>query len=212
MREPTNEPDWLIWSRELQAIAQIGLTFCRDPYDRERYEQIGALAVRMLARNTDAPAERIATLFAGETGYATPKVDVRGAVFNDAGRILMVREVSDGRWTLPGGWADVTGSPAANVMKEVCEESGYDVRVAKLAAVWDRTAQGHDAGIFACVKMFFVCEPIGGEATISHETSEIAWFARDAVPDDLSTPRALRRQIDRMFDHHADRSLPTDFE
>ena len=207
------EPDWLAWARELQAIGQIGLTFSRDPYDRERYEQIGALAVRMLAANTDAPAERIAALFAGEHGYATPKVDVRGAVFDEADRVLMVREASDGdRWTLPGGWADVTGTPAENVVKEVREESGYRVRAIKLAACWDRTRQGHDNGVFACAKLFFLCALEGGAAATSHETSGIGWFARDELPADLSTGRVLCRQVLRMFDHHADSALPTDFD
>ena len=207
------DPDWLLWAREDQAVAQTGLTFCRDPYDRERYEQLSGLAARMFAARSDAEPERIAALFSGESGYATPKVDVRGAVFDSEGRILMVREASDnGRWTLPGGWADVTGTPAENVVKEVREESGYLVRATKLAACWDRTRQGHASGVFACAKLFFVCELAGGAAATSLETSEVVWFARDDVPDDLSTARTLRRQILRMFDHHADPRLPTDFD
>jgi 8-oxo-dGTP pyrophosphatase MutT (NUDIX family) len=138
------EPDWLEWARELQAIAQTGITFCRDPYDRERYEAIRQLAARMFAARTDAPLERIEALFAGETGYATPKVDVRAAVFDDNDCVLMVRETSDGgRWTLPGGWADVNRTAAQNVVKEALEESGFDVEPLKLGAVWDRTKQGH---------------------------------------------------------------------
>ena len=207
------DPDWLLWAREVQAIAQTGLTFCRDPYDRERYEQLGGLAARMFAARSGAEPDRIATLFANERGYATPKVDVRGAVFDPAGRLLMVREVSDGgRWTLPGGWADVMATPAENVVKEVREESGYQVRVVKLAACWDRTRQGHASGVFACTKLFFVCEPTGGAAATSLETSEVAWFARDDVPQDLSEARTLHRQILRMFDHHAHPRLPTDFD
>jgi hypothetical protein len=132
----TTEPDWLEWARELQAIAQTGLTFCRDPYDREWYEAIRQLAARMFAARTDAPVERIEALFAGETGYATPKVDVRAAIFDDDDRVLMVRETSDsGRWTLPGGWADVNRTAAENVVKEALEESGFDVEPLKLAAV-----------------------------------------------------------------------------
>ena len=105
---PMKDPDWLVWARELQAIAQTGLMFCRDPYDRERYEAIRQLAARIFAARTDAPGERIEALFAGETGYPTPKVDVRAAVFDHDERILMVRETSDGgRWTLRGGWAGV---------------------------------------------------------------------------------------------------------
>jgi ADP-ribose pyrophosphatase YjhB (NUDIX family) len=165
------EPDLLEWARELQAIAQTGLTFCRDPYDRERYEAIRQLAARMFAARTDAPLERIEALFAGETGYATPKVDVRAAVFDDDDRVLMVREASDGgRWTLPGGWADVNRTAAQNVVKEALEESGFHVEPLKLAAVWDRTKQGHAPHVFSCYKFFFVCALIGGRAATRHET------------------------------------------
>jgi ADP-ribose pyrophosphatase YjhB (NUDIX family) len=208
-----DEPDWLIWARELQAIAQTGLAFSRDPYDRERYEALRALAAKMFAARTDAPAERIAALFAGESGYATPKIDVRAAVFDRAERLLMVRETSDGgRWTLPGGWADVNRTAAENAVKEALEESGYAVRVLKLAALWDRTRQRHPAGLFSCAKVFFVCEPIGGAATTSHETSEVGWFAEADLPQDLSLARVLPRQLARMFAHWRDPALPTDFE
>jgi len=113
-----SDSDWLIWARELQAIAQTGLTFSRDPYDRERYEAVRGLAARMFAAGTDAPAERIAALFVGETGYATPKIDVRAGVFDHDERILLVRESADGgRWTLPRGWADVNLTAAENAAK-----------------------------------------------------------------------------------------------
>ena len=208
-----DEPDWLTWARELQAIAQTGLTFSRDPYDRERYEALRALAAKMLAARTDAPVDRIARLFAGESGYATPKIDVRAAVFDARERLLMVRETSDGgRWTLPGGWADVNRTAAENAVKEALEESGYTVRVLKLAALWDRTRQRHPAGLFSCAKVFFVCEPTGGAATTSHETSEVGWFAEADLPQDLSLARVSPQQISRMFAHRRDSALPTDFD
>jgi ADP-ribose pyrophosphatase YjhB (NUDIX family) len=207
------EPPWLTWTRELQAIAQTGLAFTRDPYDRERYEMLRSLASRMMAEHTSAPAERIETLFAAESGYATPKTDVRGAAFDEQGRVLMVREVADGgRWTLPGGWADVNLTVAENVVKEMREESGFEVRVRKLAAVWDRTRQGHPAGVFSCCKQFFICDIIGGEARPSLETSEVGWFAEDALPEDLSLGRVLPAQLRRMFAHARDPGLPTEFE
>jgi ADP-ribose pyrophosphatase YjhB (NUDIX family) len=207
------EPDWLIWTRELQAIAQSGLAFSRDPYDRERYEMLRALASRIMALHTTAPVELIETLFAGESGYATPKVDVRGAAFDERGRLLMVREVVDGgRWTLPGGWADVNLTAAENVIKEMREESGFDVRVRKLAAVWDRTRQGHPAIAFSCCKLFFVCDIIGGTAATSLETSEIGWFGEAELPEDLSLGRVLPGQIRRMFAHARDATLPTEFD
>ena len=207
------EPDWLTWTRSLQAIAQTGLAFTRDPYDRERYEQLRALASEMMAARTDVPAERIEALFAREAGYATPKVDVRAAAFDGSGRVLMVRETADaGRWTLPGGWADVNLTPAENAVKEVREEAGFEVRVRKLAAVWDRTRQGHLPGVFSCCKMFFICDVVGGAAATGLETSEIGWFAEGDLPEDLSLGRVLPGQLRRMFAHGRDPSLLTDYE
>lgn len=207
------DPDWLEWARELQAIAQTGLTFCRDPYDRERYEAIRQLAARMFAARADAPIERIEALFAGEKGYPTPKVDVRVAVFDHEDRILMVRETSDdGRWTLPGGWADVNQTAAQNAAKEALEESGFEVEPLKLAALWDRTKQGHAPHVFSCYKLFFVCALIGGQAATSYETSEVGWFHEADIPADLSLERTLPQQIRRMFAHRRDPSLATDFE
>ena len=207
------EPDWLTWTRELQAIAQTGLAFTRNPYDRERYERLRALASGIMAAHTGTPAERIEALFAGEQGYATPKVDVRGAAFDGDGRLLMVREVADnGRWTLPGGWADVNLSPAENVVKEVREESGYAVRVRKLAAAWDRTRQGHADGVFSCCKLFFICDVVGGAAATGPETSEVRWFAEDGLPGDLSSGRVLPGQLRRMFEHARNPALPAEFD
>lgn len=209
----TDEPNWLTWTRELQAIAQTGLAFTRDPYDRERYDRLRALASQIMAAHTAAPVERIEALFAKETGYATPKVDVRGAVFDERGRLLLVRELADGgRWTLPGGWADVNLTAAENVVKEVREESGFEARVRKLAAVWDRTRQGHPNGAFSCYKFFYVCEVVGGAASSGLETSDAAWFPEGELPEALSLSRVLPRQLRRMFAHARDHSLPTEFD
>jgi len=208
-----DEPRWLQWSRQLQSIAQAGLTFSTDPYDRERYEMLRELAAEMLAAQIDAPVARIAQLLRNEDGYATPKIDIRAAVFDGDGRLLFVREAADhGRWTLPGGWADVNLTPAENALKEVREESGYEARIVKLAAAWDRSRQGHAASLWSCLKMFFICELTGGEARTSHETTEVAWFARHAIPADLSQGRVLPQQIARMFAHRDDPGLPTEFE
>ena len=207
------EPEWLIWTRELQALAQTGLAFSTNPYDRARYEMLRALASRMMAAQTASEADRIEALFANETGYATPKIDVRAAVFDDRARVLMVRETADaGRWTLPGGFADVNLTLVESVVKEVREESGFDVQVRKLAAVWDRTRQGHPAAVFSCCKVFYVCDVIGGAAATSLETSEVGWFAAADVPSDLSLGRVLPSQIARMFEHYYSLGLSTDFE
>ena len=207
------DPDWLTWTREMQAIAQTGLAFTRDPYDRERYEMLRELGARIMAAHTGAPAERIEALFAGEQGYATPKLDVRAAVFNAAGEILLVREAADaGRWTLPGGWADVNLTPAENCAKEVREESGYEVRVERLAALWDRTRQGHGPLAFSVAKAVFLCTVTGGAPATSLETTGVGWFARAVVPDDVSVGRTLKAQILRLFDYAADPLLPAAFD
>src|SRR3984885_5610743 len=205
------EPNWLVWARELQAIAQTGLNFSADPYDLERYQRLRAIAVEMLAAGSGAPIERISALFDQDLGYPTPKVDVRGAVFRDE-RILLVREISDGHWTLPGGWADVNQSAAECVVREIAEESGFLARARKLAAVRDYQRSGHPPrNVDSIYKMFFICEITGGAARASDETSEVAFFARDALPP-LSLGRTTAAQIDRMFHHAEHPELAADFD
>ncbi len=207
------DPDWLIWAREIQAIAQTGLAFSKDSYDLDRFAALRRLATRIMAAHTGAELARLDQLFDAETGYATPKVGVRGAVFDPDGRILMVREVEDGhRWTLPGGWADVNQTPAQSVVREVFEESGYVVRAVKLAAVWDRAAQAEPAMAFSVVRLFFVCALEGGTPITSLETSEVAWFGEADVPADLSVRRTTPRHIARMFAHWRAPGLPTEFD
>lgn len=207
------EPDWLVWAREIQALAQTGLAFGKDPYDLERYAALRRLAARIMAEHTGADLGRVERLFDGEIGYATPKIGVRGAVFDAAGRILMVREVVDeNRWTLPGGWADVNQTPAQSVVREVFEESGYRVRAVKLAAVWDRARQAQPAMAFSIVRMFFVCALEGGAPATSLETSEVGWFAEAEVPADLSVRRTLPHHIGRMFAHWREPGLATEFD
>jgi ADP-ribose pyrophosphatase YjhB (NUDIX family) len=206
------EPDWLTWAREIQAIAQTGLAFAPEGYDHDRYSALQDLAARILAARGGGEPSHIADLLAAQSGYATPKTDVRGAVFQRE-KILLVREAADaGRWTLPGGWADVNLTPAENVVKEVREESGFTVRVRKLAAVWDRTRQGHSPQLFQAYKLFFVCEIIGGAPATSSETTEVAFFAEHEIPADLSVSRTLPQQITRMFVHNREPTLPTDFD
>jgi ADP-ribose pyrophosphatase YjhB (NUDIX family) len=207
------EPNWLIWAREIQALAQTGLAFTRDEYDRARYERFRTLAAQIMAQHTDLEVRDIEVMFTPQTGYATPKVDVRGAVFRD-GRILLVRETADGdRWTLPGGWADVNESPAEAVVKEVREEAGLEVRAFKLGAVLDRSRHAHKPIYpFHIWKLFFLCEITGGEPQNGPETSEVAFFAEHDLPADLSTSRVLPPQLKRMFEHMRQPDLPTDFD
>jgi len=201
---------WLEWLRRLQATAQSGLAFTRDEYDRERYTVLLDLAARMMGALTGTPPARLAELYGAEGGYATPKVDVRAAVFREQ-RILLVKERSDGGWTLPGGWADVGDSPSATAEREVREESGYEVRAVKLAAVYDRNRHGHTPMLFHLWKLFFVCELIGGAPRMTLETEGAEFFAPEALPP-LSIGRVTQAQIAHMFEHHHRPELPTSFD
>lgn len=209
-------PPGVDWAQRLQAIAQTGLSYDVPAYDRERYEQIREIAVEMLEANGDADAETIRVLFEAQAGHATPKVDVRGAVFRD-GKILLVQEKMDGnRWTLPGGWADIGESAGESVVREVYEESGYSVRAVKLAALLDRNKHPHPPHPFHAYKAFFLCELTDAERhpdPRNIETGAVEWFSADAAAGlELSISRISHAQIARLFEHHLNPSLSTDFD
>ncbi|HEX3875058.1 MAG TPA: NUDIX hydrolase [Solirubrobacteraceae bacterium] len=207
----TPEPDWLAWTRALQVIAQAGLTYANDEFDIARYTDVRRIAAELAAAHTDTPAETIDRIFATDTGHPTPKIDVRGAIVA-AGRILLVRERSDGRWTLPGGWADPGESPSQAVSREVHEESGLTVRAVKLIALYDRARHGHPPRVESIYKAIFACELSGpGMPRPSNETDAAAFFRPTALPD-LSLGRTTPAQIARAIAHHADPSLPTEFD
>src|ERR1700728_3619601 len=164
---PADDPQWLVIARELRAIAQTRLTFTADRFDRQRYDRVRELAALMLAQAAGADYGAVLGLLLGDTGYATPKVDVRGAAFVE-GRVLLVREISDGKWTLPGGWADVNQTAAECVVREIAEESGFQAKALKLAAVHDyqRSNRPH-RHLDSIYKIFFICEITGGAARAS---------------------------------------------
>jgi ADP-ribose pyrophosphatase YjhB (NUDIX family) len=189
---------------ELTAQAESGLAYCTDPFDIERFHRIGALAQELMQTLADQDLPAYDRQVAATAGYTTPKLDVRGGVFAPSGRVLLVREVADGhRWTLPGGWCDVLESPRQAIEREVAEEAGLTVRALHLAAVVDRHLWPHvpvyDRHIY---KLFFVCEPVGAldTAFTSDETSEVAWFDVDALPE-LSVARVLPDQIALLHKH-----------
>ena len=200
----------LEWARKVQAIAQTGLAFTRDPFDRERYLALSELVTHMLAAQLQIPPATARAFWEGERGYATPKVDVRGGVF-EADRVLLVRERTDGRWTLPGGWVDVNDSPSEAVAREIREESGYHARAVKLAALVDKNRHPHPPHVHHIYKLFFLCELTGGSASAGTETDAVEFFPVRALPE-LSTGRVLASQIARLYEHQLDRSLPTDFD
>jgi len=202
----------LEWARKVQAIAQNGLSFTKDPFDKERFEQLQQLVAQILTTELTITPGQLQELWKGDEGYATPKVDVRGGVF-DGDTVLMVRERSDGKWTLPGGWVDVGDAPSFAVEREIREESGYLAKAVKLAAVFDRAnpRHGHPPSILHIYKLFFLCDLTGGTATLSNETDGVDFFPVSALPP-LSVGRASQSQIERLYEHHVNRGLPTDFD
>ena len=200
----------LDWARKVQAIAQNGLAFTHDPFDKERYTQLTELVASILSTELDIPVAHAKGFWEGEEGYATPKVDVRGGIF-DGDRVLLVRERSDGRWTLPGGWVDINDSPSGAVVREILEESGYRARAVKLAALVDKLRHPHPPGIHHIYKLFFLCELTGGEPAVSSETDAVDFFPVQALPE-LSTGRVLASQIERLYQHRLHPELPTDFD
>jgi ADP-ribose pyrophosphatase YjhB (NUDIX family) len=197
-------------ARRLFALSQTGLHFTAEEYDRERYREIAQIAGQMLANESEHSPEKLHATWFVEEGYATPKIDVRGAIFR-GDRVLMVRETTDGKWTIPGGWADVNDSPSHAVQKEIEQESGFTANVVKLAAVYDRNKHGHPTQFIHAWKVFFICEITGGAPRHSNETDGVDFFALDDLPA-LSTGRATAAQIRRMYTHHLQRELPTEFD
>jgi ADP-ribose pyrophosphatase YjhB (NUDIX family) len=202
----------LDWARRLQAIAQSGLAYAEPSvYDRDRYEQVRRIAAEMLERPDGPPADALEGAFAAETGHATPKLDVRGVVFRGDG-VLLVHELADGLWTLPGGWVDVGETPSEAVTREVLEESGYSTRVAKLLALYDRDRHEHPPHVWHTWKAIFLCELEGdGQAALGSETAAAGFFPRDGLPE-LSLSRVTPRQIERCFEHREHPEWPTDFD
>ncbi|MDE2305152.1 MAG: NUDIX hydrolase [Gammaproteobacteria bacterium] len=203
---------WLTWAKRLQAIASTGLHYTEGSYDRERYAEVAAIAQHMIAALADVPPRRIAELvpqFA--KGYATPLIEVRAAVFEHE-RLLLVRETSDGLWTLPGGFADVGLSARENAVKEVFEEAALRVEARALYAVLHKAKHPYDPDTRDFYKLFFLCERLNDEAPRpGHETSEVGYFEAGRLPP-LSRGRTLERDIDAAFAFRADPAQPCRFD
>ena len=207
----TETPKLLEWARGLQAIAQSGLAWEPSAYDGERYEQVRRIAAEMLADPSQLDADGVEGLFASQIGHATPKIDVRGAVFRDD-EILLVEEASDLGWSLPGGWADVGETPREAVEREVLEESGYKVDAVKLIGLYERDHRADRPHLWHIWKTAFLCELVDGEQRpLGSETTDARFFSRDELPR-LRYSRLSEWQIDRCFAHHGDPTLPTEFD
>lgn len=195
-------PRWLEWAREIQALSQTGYHYAENDYQRERYHRLNEIAAEIISQYSGLAFAPLAETFYAQVGYATPRVDVRGAVFRD-GRLLLVRERSDGGWTMPGGWADVGDLPSAAVEREVWEEAGFRVKARRVIGVYDANRVG-PLELFHAFKIVFLCELIDGEARPSNETSEVAFFGSQEIPQILSGERTRNRHILDAFAALAD--------
>ena len=202
---------WIDWIETIRAIAQNGLTYTKGHFDQERYEQLQDIAHEMTAHISGVPLEKVDHYFVGDHGYTTPKLDIRAGIFSD-NKILLVKERSDGCWAMPGGWADVCEPPALGAERETLEESGFIVKAKKLVAVRDTHRHPyHPRNAYHIIKMLFLCELQGGEATINNEVSDIRFFDTDQLPP-LSIGRTIASDIELMVRHREHSSLPTEFD
>lgn len=200
---------WLEWAKELQFLAQSALAYCRDPYDIDRFHRIREISAGMLADLMDQPIEKVRAVFLYETGYQTPKMDVRAASIQD-GKVLLVRE-NNGLWVLPGGWIDADQTIASNAVKETREEAGWEVRPVKLVAMLDHNRHNTPPSVQEITSAFVLCEPIRGEFVPNTETVESRFFGLDELPE-LFEQKTTTDQIRLCFDAWADPHWQTIFD
>jgi ADP-ribose pyrophosphatase YjhB (NUDIX family) len=203
-------PRWLEWAREIQALAQSGNAYAVNEYQRERYRRLADIAAEIVSAHTQIAFEPLASVFHAQIGYATPRIDVRGAVFRD-GKILLVKERLDDGWTLPGGWVDVGDTPSGSAEREVLEEAGLRVRTEKVIGIYDANRTGN-LELFHAFKIVFLCRLIDGEPRPSLETSAAAFFGPAEIPSPFSGTRTAARHIRDAFAVLADPALPTVFD
>lgn len=199
---------WLKWLQTLTTVSQRGLAYSKDPYDLENYTKVREVCAEMAEHGAPEGMPAVRPILDAQTGYPTPKVDVRAVVVKN-GQLLFVKETQDGKWALPGGWADLGVSPASVATKEVHEEAGFEVTATRLLGVFGK--QLDSQRVFSVYKLIFHCELVGGAAKPSHETSEVAFFSRDALPP-LSMHRTHPRHLEQIFLRLDDPTLPTYFE
>lgn len=200
---------WLEWAIELQSLAQAGLTYGKDIFDRERYERIREISAEIMAYKTDIPVQKAKDLFCNETGYQTPKLDTRAAIFQN-GKILLVKENS-GKWSLPGGWVDVNVSVKENTIKEVKEEAGLDVTADKVIAIQDRSKHNLPVYAYGVCKIFVLCTIIGGAFKENIETTGFAYFSENELPE-LATEKNNEEQVKMCFEAYRTKNRSTLFD
>jgi ADP-ribose pyrophosphatase YjhB (NUDIX family) len=203
-------PRWLEWAREIQALSQTGLHYSHDEYEIQRYQRLIEIAAEIVQSHAGLPREPMIENFSWQPGYATPKIDVRGAVVQD-GKILLVQEKMDQRWCMPGGWGDVGEIPSNMVAREVWEESGFEVKPTKLVGVYDANRDGRPLQFFHAYKIVFLCEILSGFARPSEETLAVDFFDFDKLPP-LSSSRTNERHLADVLAHYRDKSQATIFD
>lgn len=201
---------WLHWAIEIQSLAQAGLAYTDNVYDIERYERLREIAAEMINEKSDIPLDKVKDLFCCETGYQTPKLDTRAAIFKN-GKILLVHE-NNGTWSLPGGWCDVLESVESNTLKEVREETGLEARAVRLISVQDRNKHNKPIYAYGVCKVFVLCEVIGGKFEENIETTEIRYFSADELPENLAEEKTSREQIEMCFEAYTDDNWQTQFD
>ncbi len=210
MRRYHMNDQWIEFAIRIQSIAQAGLQYGKDKYDKERYEELRQIAAEMVSIKTDIPVNKIYDLFCNESGYQTPKVDTRAAVFID-NKILLVHE-NNGMWSLPGGWCDVDQSIASNTEKEVKEEAGFTVTSEKIIAIQDWRKHNVTNYAFGVVKVFVLCKYESGEFAENIETTEVRFFNKEEIPDNLAVEKCTKEQILMCFASYENLSSPTLFD
>ena len=209
-KERNNLPQWLKWAREIQALCQTGLTYSKSDYETQRYHRLIEIAAEIVQLYTGLEKEPLVKNFLSQPGYATVKVDVRGAVIRNK-KILLVQERFDKRWCMPGGWADVGEKPSETVIREVWEESGFIVKPYKVIGVYDANREGIPLSFYHAYKIVFLCEIIGGEARSSEETMAVDFFSFDDLPI-LSSARTNEKHLDEVVAHLRDHNRMTAFD
>lgn len=202
---------WLKWAIEIQSLAQAGLAYTDNVYDIERYERLREISAQIISEKSGIPTEKAQGLFCNESGYQTPKIDTRAAIFDESGKILLVHE-TNGTWSLPGGWCDVLESVKSNTLKEVREETGLDAEAIRLIAVQDRNKHNLPVYAYGVCKIFVLCRRTGGEFSENIETTEIKYFAEDELPENLAVEKTTAEQIKMCFKAYAAGSWQTQFD
>ena len=203
------QPEWLEWAKELQFIAQAGLTYSKDAFDIERFERIREISAEIVNRQTGLPLEKVKDLFCNEEGFQTPKLDTRAAIFKD-NKILLVKE-KNGTWSLPGGWVDVNQTIKSNTIKEVKEEAGLDVEATRIIAVQDRNLHNLPPYAYNVCKVFVLCEAQGGDFQPNIETIESDYFSLDEIPP-LAEEKNNKEQIEMCFAAYRDKDWEVQFD